>query len=409
MILITSCEKDQDVISSHLIIQNENISSFYKCAIIESELNSRATLSNVFVEYSILNKNDYQKIEIKKIADKYYAVITNLFPNSSYNYQYIASNRFTSKTVETSSIFTTLPNTSIPAVLTDTAYNITKSSAILQGYVIDDGGENITEFGFVYATSSFPTINDQKVSLTNANWNLTITLTDLNAETNYYVRTYAINNKGISYGNQITFTTLEHAENGHKYVDLGLSVKWASHNIGASSPEDYGDYFAWGETRPKKNYTWKTYIYGDEYGNGTMTKYCNNYMFGYLGYFTDDKTTLESSDDAAHINWGGKWRMPTDAELTELKTKCTWIFMTRNNVCGYEVTACNGNSIFLPAAGCIMERDFSGKGTVGYYWSKSLCLDYYSNAAWHIYFTQKNIKVEYGARFGGATVRPVCP
>jgi hypothetical protein len=140
-----------------------------------------------------------------------------------------------------------------------------------------------------------------------------------------------------------------------------------------------------------------------------MTKYCNNYMFGYLGYFTDDKTTLESSDDAAHINWGGKWRMPTDAELTELKTKCTWNFMTRNNVCGYEVTACNGNSIFLPAAGCIMERDFSGKGTVGYYWSKSLCLDYYSNAAWHIYFTQKNIEVEYGARFGGATVRPVCP
>ena len=99
------------------------------------------------------------------------------------------------------------------------------------------------------------------------------------------------------------------AQNGHEYVDLGLSVKWATCNVGADSPEEYGYHFAWGETSPKTTYNWSTYKYcnGDEY---SMTKYCDD-SFGTV----DNKTTLELSDDAARVNWGGKWRMPTRAEI----------------------------------------------------------------------------------------------
>ncbi len=382
MILATSCEKDQDVVSSDLIIQNENISSFYKCAIIESELESKATLSNIFIEYSILDKNDYQQIEIKKIADKYYAVITNLIPNSSYKYQYNASNRFSSKTVETNSIFTTLPNTSIPAVLTDTASKITKSSATVQGYVIDDGGENITEFGVVYATSSFPTIDDQKVSLTNANWDFTVTLTDLNAETNYYVRTYAINNKGVSYGNQITFTTSDNRE----YIDLGLSVKWATFNVGARSIEEYGNHYAWGEVEPKTVYSWDTYTKSDYYISGT-------------------KFFLDSCDDAAAVNWGGTWRMPTREEIEELRRDCNWSPTTIDGTNGYMVTSRNnGESIFMPA---YANFNFSAINSeiYCYYWSNERRR---TDQAYVLYFGSTRGEMSL-PRYIGLPIRPVCP
>lgn len=409
MILTTSCEKDQDVVSSDLIIQNENISSFYKCAIIESELESRATLGNIFIEYSILDKNDYQQIEIKKIADKYYAVITNLIPNSSYKYQYNASNRFSSKTVKTNSIFTTLPNTSIPAVLTDTASKITKSSATVQGYVIDDGGENINEFGVVYATSSFPTIDDQKVSLTNANWDFTVTLTDLNAETNYYVRTYAINNTGVSYGNQIMFTTLKLPfENGHEYVDLGVSVKWATCNIGATVSEEAGGYYAWGETTtPKNDYEWTYYKYclGQYY---TLTKYCTDLSYAYITNVQDNKTTLDLSDDAAHVNWGGQWRMPTKSEVEELKTKCRWEWITRNGIDGYLVWGSNGNSIFLPSAGYMNERNLESYSDCGVYWTSNLS-ESNTIEAYALYISSSSISIGDRERCYGLSIRPVCP
>ena len=383
MILATSCEKDQDVISSDLIIQNENISSFYKCAIIESELESGATLSNIFIEYSILDKNDYQQIEIKKIADKYYAVITNLIPNTSYKYQYNASNRFSSKTVETNSIFTTLPNTSIPAVLTDTASKITKSSATVQGYVIDDGGENITEFGVVYATSSFPTINDHKVSLTTANWDFTVTLTNLNAETIYYVRTYAVNNKGVSYGNQLTFTTLDNRE----YVDLGLSVKWATFNVGARSISEYGDEFAWGEIAPKAQYGWDNYTKKDSYKSGT-----NFY--------------LDKSDDAAAMNWGENWRMPTFEEVQELRSNCQWTAIFQKGIYGYMITSKNnGNSIFLPAYNNTASSSPNLENIYCYYWSNERRGE---DEAYVLYYGSDRGEMSL-PRSKGLPVRPVYP
>ena len=115
-----------------------------------------------------------------------------------------------------------------------------------------------------------------------------------------------------------SYTSSNGTENGHEYVNLGLSVKWATCNVGASSPEEYGDYFAWGEVEPKSIYDFSTY----KYCNGsetTLTKYNYSSSYGTV----DNKTTLELSDDAARANWGGSWRMPTDAELTELREQCT--------------------------------------------------------------------------------------
>ena len=198
-------------------------------------------------------------------------------------------------------------------------------------------------------------------------------------------------------------------ENGYAYVDLGLpsGAKWATCNVGATTPEGYGDYFAWGETGPKTNYDFSTY----KYCNGsfyTMTKYCTESGYGYNG-FTDGKTTLELSDDAARANWGGNWRMPTRAEQDELRNNCTWTWTTENGVNGYKVTSkTNGNSIFLPAAG---DRDGTSVGSVGSYgryWSSSL---YESNpySAYSLYFDSGDVRWNGNDRYGGHTVRAVCP
>ena len=132
-----------------------------------------------------------------------------------------------------------------------------------------------------------------------------------------------------------------------EYVDLGLSVKWATCNVGATRPEEYGDNFAYGETQPKKSYTWATYKWCKGSQN-TLTKYCNDSAYGYNGY-TDSLMTLEATDDAATVHWGSNWRMPTSDEVMELIKSCRWTWKSINGVFGVEVTAPNGNSIFLPS------------------------------------------------------------
>ena len=191
-----------------------------------------------------------------------------------------------------------------------------------------------------------------------------------------------------------------------EYVDLGLSVKWATFNVGASVPEDYGDYFAWGEVEPKEEYNWSSYKYCKG-TNKTMTKYCSSSSYGNNG-FTDTKTVLDLEDDAATVNWGGEWRMPTDAELTELRTKCTWTWTEQNGVNGYRVTGPNGNSIFLPAAGYVYDSSLRLAGSSGYYWSSSLDSSdpYY---AYLVRFTSVNVYWTNDYRRYGFSVRPVMP
>ena len=157
-------------------------------------------------------------------------------------------------------------------------------------------------------------------------------------------------------------------------VDLGLSVKWASFNLGASKPEEYGDYYAWGETEPKDEYNWETYKWckGSDH---TLTKYCTSAYYGYNG-FTDNKTVLDPEDDAAHVKLGGNWRMPTFAERNELIENCTRTWTTQNGVKGYRVTSkiagYTDKSIFLPAAGYRRDANLKNADSFGIYLTSSL-------------------------------------
>jgi len=196
---------------------------------------------------------------------------------------------------------------------------------------------------------------------------------------------------------------------GHEYVDLGLSVKWATCNVGASKPEEYGDYFAWGETEPKTDYSWSTYKWcnGSE---ATFTKYCNMSMYGNEG-FTDNRTVLDLEDDVAHIKWGGIWRIPTTSELNELISKCTWNWTNINGFNGYvinsNVDGYTDRSIFLPAAGGQSGTDLN-KGSSCLYWSNS----YVSGSpiwAYRLIKSSDNWWVSNANRNIGMPIRPVCP
>ena len=188
-------------------------------------------------------------------------------------------------------------------------------------------------------------------------------------------------------------------------VDLGLSVKWASFNLGATKPEEYGGLYAWGETKPKAEYTWTNYKWcmGDE---KSLTKYCSSTNYGFDG-FTDDLLSLESDDDAASVNWGGKWRIPTDEEWAELRDNCSWKAETLNGVSGRRLTSkkkgFEDKSIFLPAAGCQWETGPNAVGTYGYYWSSSVS----DNLAYYYYFITKGLNMSVAPRNYGHSIRPV--
>ena len=197
----------------------------------------------------------------------------------------------------------------------------------------------------------------------------------------------------------------QNIESGHEYVDLGLpsGTLWATMNVGATEPEEYGWFFAWGETGPKGTYSVENYKLAEVDEEGALiTKYND----------TDGKTTLDPEDDAATVNWGGRWRMPTSAEWTELRENCTWTWTTRNNVCGYEVKGTNGssNSIFIPATGYRLDGMRFEEGSVGYYWSSSIStdIDEFPYNAWFWYFGPATYRQSYIYRNNGLTVRPVC-
>ena len=194
--------------------------------------------------------------------------------------------------------------------------------------------------------------------------------------------------------------------NGHEYVDLGLpsGLKWATCNVGASSPEEYGGYYAWGETEEKSNYDYGTYKWHD---GSNDSKYCADSSNGVV----DNKTTLDPQDDVAHVKWGGSWRMPTLEEQEELLNNCSWECITQNGVKGFLVTGPNGNSIFLPAAGCRYGTELRDSGSEGDYWLNLWEEDEngYGSCAYMLYFDYNG----YGRisldmdRDCGRSVRPV--
>ena len=193
--------------------------------------------------------------------------------------------------------------------------------------------------------------------------------------------------------------------NGHEYVDLGLpsGTLWATCNIGASSPEEFGDFFAWGETTPKNYYNWDNYKWCEGSYN-MLTKYCTEPSHGYNG-FTDGKTELDPEDDAAYVNWGAQWRIPTSDQIDELIHKCSWTFTTRNEVNGYLFTGPNGNTLFLPAAGRRYTESPSSEVYSCFYWSSTLW--YYPESALSLFFHSTLKTVAANDRHTGLPVRAV--
>lgn len=191
----------------------------------------------------------------------------------------------------------------------------------------------------------------------------------------------------------------------YEAVDLGLSVRWATHNVGAKSPEEYGGYYSWGETEEKSNYEWSTYKWGKDEQSRIVIKYCTNSEYGEV----DGRAILEPEDDVAHVKWGDSWRMPTFAEFQELQDKCTWEWVTINGVNGYKVSG-NGNSIFLPAAGCRYydEEEVRYLDEGGAYWSSTLNEEDSDCANCFSFFPEDDyLGYDCVSRYPGVSIRPV--
>ena len=193
----------------------------------------------------------------------------------------------------------------------------------------------------------------------------------------------------------------------YNYVDLGLpsGTKWATYNVGATKPTEYGDYFAWGETKPKEEYTWETYKWFKGSSN-SMTKYCTNNNDGTV----DNKKVLDAEDDAATANWGSAWRMPSAEEIDELIDACNWKWMDNYYATGIAgrlgTSVYNGATIFLPAAGYRFTTDLYSAGYGGGYWSSSL-YEYGSGNAYYLDFDDSSISRYDDGRHHGQSVRAV--
>lgn len=197
--------------------------------------------------------------------------------------------------------------------------------------------------------------------------------------------------------------------NGHEYVDLGFpsGLKWATCNVGAAQPEEYGDFFAWGETQPKDQYTWTTY----QYANGSATSLTKYGVAGATGV-VDNKYKLDPEDDAATVNWGNPWRMPTDDEISELINNCTWTRISRNGIEGFSAKSkSNDNTIFLPAGGHITSS-LQHENFMGNYWSSTLYMntnDHKSQKGCELHFNTTSFSLAGTGRCVGCLVRPVYP
>lgn len=213
----------------------------------------------------------------------------------------------------------------------------------------------------------------------------------------------------VSCGKENKEQTEKNESEGFEFVaiDLGLSVKWANANLGATAPEEYGDYYAWGETKTKEDYSFGTYVWC----NGsfiTLTKYNTSTSYGTV----DNKTFLEAEDDVAHVKLGGKWRMPTSGEVDEListrnNSSYKWEWKSINGHNGWLVTyLVNNNSMFLPATGQWIDTGLLDAGSIGRYWSSSLDTDC-PFRGWYLHFYSGGVERFYNGRGTGFSVRPV--
>lgn len=288
------------------------------------------------------------------------------------------------------------------SVTTKTVTDITENSAKTGGSVTCSG-YSIGNCGVCYGENHNPTLDDNFTKDLEGSGTFNSTLNNLKSCTKYYVRAYAKTSSGVEYGDEIAFVT-NGVYNGHNYVDLGLpsGTLWASCNVGATTPEGYGDYFAWGETTSKMSYNWNTYKYCNGNEN-SLIKYCNDAYYGYNG-FIDNLTVLQTADDAAMTNWGSGWQTPTLNDWRELCNNTTITWKSQNNVRGCMFTSNNGGVLFLPASGEYSNNYLSGDGYDCWYWSSNLYTEWTIAAG---IFSNYANDVSYQYRYVGLPVRPV--
>ncbi len=245
----------------------------------------------------------------------------------------------------------------LPTVTTSSIGDITTNSAVCGGNVTSDGGSPVTAKGVCWSTAQNPTINSKKTNDGSGTGSYSSNLTNLSDNTKYYVRAYATNSKGTAYGETISFTTEEISQtgeiNGYEYVDLGLpsGLKWATCNVGASSPEMAGDYYAWGELVTK-----------DYYGTD------NSATHG----IEMEEFSGDSDYDVARSKWGSTWRMPKVNEMNELMTHCSYEEIEINGRKAYKLTSkINGCSIILPRAGYKASNNHYSYNATTCYWSST--------------------------------------
>ena len=330
----------------------------------------------------------------------YSSTIDDLHPNTKYYVRAYATNEVGTAYGEVLD-FTTPDGEEVPIVVTSEVSEITINSAVCAGHVAYDGDNEITWRGVCWSTSHNPTTDDD-YSLDGGpgTGNFTSALTDLIPNTKYYVRAVVgCDNIGVLYGEEVEFTTLDVCspatgyENGYGYVDLGLpsGTKWAICNIGATSVEDFGNYYAWGEINTKDTYTPSNSV---TYGSFDLP-------YELLGNIPQYDISGYTQYDAATANWGGNWEMPTGDELTELEDNCTWILTTRNGIEGFCVIGPNGNRIFLPNAGSYGE-EFDDYG--GGYWGSTSTNENWADCLKLNYSVSIDITCN---RYLGRTIRPV--
>lgn len=321
--------------------------------------------------------------------------LTNLEPNTEYHVRAYALRDSQYYYGEDKTFTTVTGGGGNPSVLTTiTPSEITYNSAVCGAKIILGEGVIISELGVCWSTKADPTADDAHLSTTTFNETFTCTLTNLEPSTEYHVRAYAMLNSGYLYGEDKSFVT----DDDDRWVDLGLpsGTLWAKWNVGANAPEEYGDYFAWGETEPKEIYDWNSYKYGYEDEEGIhITKY------------NDYPDILQPEDDAATTNWGSDARTPTREEWEELWNTCTSVWASQNGVNGRCITGPNGEKIFLPATGYREDNELGYVGTDGLGWTSTLYIKTYRS--YYSRFDSEDHYVLHSMilRNSGQTVRPV--
>ncbi|MCQ2346331.1 MAG: fibronectin type III domain-containing protein [Paludibacteraceae bacterium] len=304
---------------------------------------------------------------------------------------------------------------------TGDATDITAFTAKISGYC---NQKNVAGLSVTYGIEYTNTDLTRNAIVLNASemdekGRFSVDIENLNPGTEYFYRTFVFYNRAYSFGNVESFTTLAHPE--PEKVDLGVGVKWASFNISAPAPADYGKYYSWGEIRTKSFYAWESYLWSADGTESNITKYNS----------ADNKNRLTSDDDVATHELGGSWRMPTAKEFDKLVAGCYWQWFENyknSGIKGYVVFKAKNDGdrgkrnsetisasyspdkdvhIFLPAAGYASKDVFSDIGSNGNYWTSSLSPST-SSSAYYIYFDSENIGVgECEKRYYGQSVRPV--